>query len=501
MPSLNRLVKSIRNTKIPRWLTFVIVFSFLLRIPSFFEPYYYGDEMIYLTLGEAIKQGKTLYLEIHDNKPPLLYIMAALTGSVFWFRMVLAFWNTITIYVFYKLSVFLFPKKANLQKLSVFIFAILTTIPLLEGNIANAENFMILPTILAFYLLLTKRNTFKLLFISGLLLSAASLFKIPAAFELPVIFFYWLITEKKLNTKTILNISYKFLIIVAGFLLPILLSILYYYAKGAGWDYLVAAYLQNVGYLSSFRPDDVQEPFLVKNLPLIIRGVIVVAATAVLYVFRKKLSRQFLLLTLWLFFTLFAVALSERPYPHYLIQIVPAFSLLLGMLVTLNNIEQSLSVIPLFFAFLVPFYYRFWYYPTASYYTRFISYATGSIDTSTYLEGFGGNVVRNYRIAKYLNNTMEKEDVLFVWGDNASIYALTAKLPPIKYTVDYHIHDFYTKEAAAGDIANLKPQFVVVQAGSEEFAEINTVLNLNYYLINVIDGAEIWKLNKNQVQI
>ena len=63
------------------WLVVVLCASVLLRIPSWFEPYWYGDEGIYLTIGQALRKGVILYSQIHDNKPPLLYMMAAVAGG------------------------------------------------------------------------------------------------------------------------------------------------------------------------------------------------------------------------------------------------------------------------------------------------------------------------------------------------------------------------------------------------------------------------------------
>ncbi|HEX8965368.1 MAG TPA: hypothetical protein VF820_02960, partial [Patescibacteria group bacterium] len=53
----------------------------LLRLPSFFEPYWYGDEGIYEVIGFALRHGRMLYTGIWDNKPPLLYIMYALVDG------------------------------------------------------------------------------------------------------------------------------------------------------------------------------------------------------------------------------------------------------------------------------------------------------------------------------------------------------------------------------------------------------------------------------------
>src|SRR3989304_7410504 len=110
----------------PTWLFILLIIVFVFRIPSFFEPYSYGDEMIYLTLGHAIRQGIPLYSGVHDNKPPLLYIMAAIAGSLFWFKAILTIWCLVTIYLFGRLTATLYPKNSRLQKIAVIIFSILT---------------------------------------------------------------------------------------------------------------------------------------------------------------------------------------------------------------------------------------------------------------------------------------------------------------------------------------------------------------------------------------
>src|SRR5688572_917938 len=187
----------------PNWLVGVLTLVLILRIPSFFEPYYYGDEMIYVTLGQGIRQGLSLYTGIFDNKPPLLYLTAAIAGNLFWFKAILAFWSLATVFVFYKFSklLFNFPTlKASdkerdietLSKVATIIFALLITIPLLEGNTVNAELFMIGPNILAFLLLLGKNLTSKKIFFAGFLFGMSTLFKVPALFDLPVIVFFWL---------------------------------------------------------------------------------------------------------------------------------------------------------------------------------------------------------------------------------------------------------------------------------------------------------------------
>lgn len=492
MKNLNKLIAKLHT---PTWLFVLLSVVLVLRIPSFFEPYSYGDEMIYLSLGEAVRQGIPLYKDIHDNKPPFLYLIAAVSGSLFWFKAILAIWHLITVYIFWRLTEVFFKKNERAQILATSLFALLTTIPLLEGNIANAEIFMIGPTILALLILFTQKLEFKSLFLSGVLFSASVLFKVPAVFDVPAIIFLWLAMAVKINKKTLKQIFTNTLILAFGVAVPILVSIMWYYLLGAFKEYLTAAFFQNVGYLSSWRPSAVQTPFLARNLPLLTRGVVVLLGLTILYWKKNILSKTFLFSTAWLLFSLFGVTLSERPYPHYLLQAVAPATLLLTLLFTDKTKQQVLSIIPLTLAFLVPVYFKFWYYPTFPYYVRFAKLATGRISKDEYLLSFGEHVPRNYKVGSFIASSTNEEDKIFVWGpDSSVIYALTRRFPPIKFVADYHIKDFSTEAKTAEQLQGNLPQFIVVLPDHDEFPSLYSILRKNYGLSQNIDGAEIWKL-------
>ncbi|HCR35569.1 hypothetical protein A2130_02535 [Candidatus Woesebacteria bacterium GWC2_33_12] len=482
----------------PLWLEIFFAVLLLLRIPSFFEPYYYGDEMIYLALGEGVRQGIPLYSGLHDNKPPLLYLTAAIAGNLFWFKVILAFWSLITVYGFWKLINHLYPKKESLHKISTIIFGLLTTLPLLEGNTVNAELFMIGPVIFAFWIILSKVNNFKNLTIAGSLFSIAALFKIPAAFDILGIVIFWLIYTRSTSSGQVFEFIKKSFYLFLGFIIPIGLTFFWYYFAGSFKEYLIAAYLQNFGYVSSWQRSGVKTSFLVKNGPLLIRAGIMFIGFLILWFSRKKLSKNFIFVSTWLLATLFAVTLSERPYPHYLVQSVGPISILLGIIITNKTIEQSLTVIPLALAFFVPFYYKFWYYPTSTYYQRFINFSLGKIDKQAYFNGFSPNINTNYKIADFLHKSAQKNESVFVWGnDSAAIYSLSKRLPPIKYVADYHINDFTSKEEIGKILGEQKPKFVVVTSNSHSFPELYRFLNQKYYIISEIDSSQIWLyLNK-----
>ncbi len=478
--------------QIPKWLCVVLLLIVVFRIPTFFEPYSYGDETIYLTLGEGVRHGLTLYKDIHDNKPPLLYATAAIAGNLFWLKAILMFWMLGTTILFWKLTVALFPQNETLQKVSTFIFAVLTTLPLLEGRTANAELFMIGPIIGAFLLLFAKAHTSRNVFFAGILFSIATLFKVPAAFDIPAIVFLWFVSMK--FTKSYFQgVLKKTFILALGFALPIALIFLWYFFKGAFHEYLVAAWLQNLGYLSSFRPGDVQQPFLTKNGPLLLRGGVVAFGFLLLYLFKSKLSKQFIFTTAWLLLGLFAVTLSERPYPHYLIQIVPAGSLLFGILFSLQTIEQTLVIIPLTLTFFVPVYFKFWYYPTTPYYEHFLQLASGQINHEEYLKTFGSGVPDTYKLAEFITSSTKPNDFVFIWGsDSSNVYALSKRLPPIKYVATYHINDFSSQDEVIVQLMAKPPKLIVILPDSQKFPKLQILVQEHYGLADTINGAEVW---------
>ena len=477
---------------IPKWLFFLLLLVIVLRIPNFFEPYSYGDETIYLTLGEGIRKGVTLYKNLHDNKPPLLYITAAVAGNLFWFKAILLFSSLLGITLFFRFSEKIYPKIKNFAVISTFIFAILTTLPFFEGNIVNAENFMLIPTIAAFYILLFNKSSSKNIFISGILFSISSLYKIPAIFDFPAIIFFWLVSSKP-TKRGLLEILSKTAILFLGIATPIVLTFIYYFLKGAFSEYLIAAYLQNFGYLSSWRPDSNRDPFLVKNAPLIIRGVIVFAINILLYLFRNKVDKKFLFIISWLSFSIFAITLSERPYPHYLLQSSAAVSVLIGLLFTSISMLQVYSILPITLFLLIPLVYKFWHYRSADYYLKFINFSSGRLSKAQYLESFGGRTFINYEIAGIITNLTHENDKVFVWEDSAQIYAISKRLPPIKYTSGYHINDFSSIDDTVSKLQKNKPQVVVVFFSSKPPPQLLVFIRNNYILYKETSDYQIWK--------
>jgi len=478
--------------KFKYWIILFFIFL-ILRIPSLFEPYWYGDEGIYLVLGQAIRKGIILYQNIHDNKPPTLYYLAAVAQSVFGFRLLLLFFMAPTIYFFYRLSQFFLSPKGS--KIATFIFLILTSIPLFEGNIANAEVFMLLPTVAGVLLLVKQKPKFQNLIFSGLLLGFAFTIKIPVAIEFIFLCLWLFIDNLDSFKKAFFRIKNIFIFSIA-FLLPITFWSVYYYLQGALIPFLNASLLQNFGYLSSWSTGT--QTSSVSSGGVVTRFIILVISWALIFLLKNReiISKKFSFLLFWFSATIFGSLLSSRPYPHYLIQVLPPITLIfVEFLDFKERKKQVLSACFLFvFAFIV-FKFQFYFYPVFSYYSNFYSHAIGLKSTTDYRNYFGPQTNDIYKISDFIKTNTKSTDKIFVWGDQAYIYALSDRLPSSKYTVSYHIVDFNGYQSTMDKIEANLPKFIIYyQMPGRSFPDLDNLINNYYFAAEVFGDATILKL-------
>jgi len=480
------------------FLIIVFIINIIVRLPALFDPVSYGDECIYLALGNAFNQGQVFYKDIHDNKPPLLYIAAAFSGAnLVVFRLITIIVNTINIYIIYRIACKLFSDK-NAALFSAVVFSFLSLLP--EGRVANGEIYMIMPASLGLLLALqvreNKKNKAKLWFLSGICFSVAFLFKVPIVFDfIGLILALFIFSTSEGESSNILGLLKKiiavfknknFYFIVAGFVFPILISILYYSLHGAFTPYVRSALLQNIGYLSSWGGS---------SLGLYLRFIAVVVLTIIFYVFRKKTAQKFNILALLTLFGMFGVFLSERPYPHYLIEIVPWISLLLTLIVFNRKTLESFFAFILFFLLGLGFIkYNFWWYKNIPYYKNFISYVRGKKTKQQFYSYFGSKVKEDYQIADFLKENTSPKDRVFVWGDGSCIYAKSKRIPPGRYTVNYHIYDFNGFQETLEAVKKQQPEYIVfLQSADRDFPELKEFVKMHYQSVMKTDYAVIYE--------
>lgn len=441
----------------------LILFS-LLRFPSLFEPYWYGDEGIYQIIGRALNRGVLLYDGVWDNKPPLLYfVYAFFDGDQFLVRLFSFIVGIICVVLFYKIADILLQKKLHASIITV-VFAVFFGSPYLEGNIANAENFMLFPILLGLLLILQHvlprkeksvvwiKNPQLSFILGGLSLGISFMIKTVGVFDFLTISFFLLFLHYPLQKK-IIEIGVIFL----GFLVPFFLLSIYFLSLGILDAYFQATFFSNVSYVGF------ENYFLFPQGLLILKLSILGLYLFSVFVKRKKLSDAILFITIWFGFSLFNSFFSQRSYTHYLLLSLPSILLIGGIIYETSKLRLLFAIG--YIAIIIGMIIHFKPYPltkTISYYENFISYLSGKKTTYDYQIFFDSDVPRDYEISEYLNLKLSSDDRVFIFGNSAQIYVLSDTLPINRYTVAYHINTDDAKADVQESINTIRPEYIVV---------------------------------------
>jgi hypothetical protein len=137
------------------WLTAgaaVVAAGALLRLPALVEPRWYGDEGIFAAIASDLRAGRALYAEAWDQKPPFIFwTYAAIqdvggtgAGAPHTAGLAVLLATQVTVMaIAWRLGG---PGRALAAGL---IVAALLATPVIEGNLALTESFMVLPVALA----------------------------------------------------------------------------------------------------------------------------------------------------------------------------------------------------------------------------------------------------------------------------------------------------------------------------------------------------------------
>lgn len=474
-------------------LLVILLFAFILKIPALFEPLWYGDEAIYMVAGQAIKKGFTLYNDIFDHKPPLIYFLTAVSKNIHVFRAYLVGFHLVFLVSLYRLSQKFFSKTIN-QVLPLLLFIPLSIF--WEGNIANAEMFFITFNTLAITWLYSKKRTPSKLefFLGGLVFGFGFMFKSPSAATMGAFMIWYFFFNKDKFYKQFFNP--KFWLLVLGFVLPITLSGAYYAYKGAFMPFLQAVLARNIGYLGSWEAQDHSLTSWYQS-GLIWRSIVLMIASLVLFIAKKKAQLKSLsaFLILWFLFDFYAALLSERPYPHYLIQTAVPLVLLTTNLLKdsdwLNRIFTSLSLAIGTVAYFVI---GFWNYPVLKNYTGFLKWTLGKIDKTSYHNLLDSRVSQTQKIAKYIKLNTKPSEKIFIWGTEPALYAVANRLPVGRFMTSFHIGDLHVKPEVFTDIVDYQPQYIILMDyETRNFSQLEGYLANHYIKVKTIDHGQIYR--------
>lgn len=472
----------------------IILLALLFRIPSFFEPYWYGDEGIRLTVAQNWLSGRVLYRDIYDNAPPLLYLLFAAGRTLPGVKILAAIWVLTATFAFWLLAQLLtknIGKKHALfySTVATSLFVLFTSTPIFEGNIANGEIFFILPTILAMYLILEKhqeKDSQIFFLLAGSLFAFATLIKIPAVTDFLAAFIFLLIFLR----YTPANVKRKVLPFLGGFIIPWGITLLIFYSLGNFSYFYHAVFGYNFSYVNFTNRFPVLQGLLLTKIFFV--------ALLSLLIFRikeiLKTERSFILL--WLIFSFLGALLSGRNYPHYLIQTAAPLSLTLPLFLLLPSL-LNITVSLLFGAFLVALF-SLGHFPrqrVLSYYQNFLTYILKWKDETMYLRWFDQKTPRLYNLAGLVQAKTKPGECVFVYGDEPNFYPLAQRCPATFVTVAYHL-EFAPQFKAwvINQLAASPPRYIItIKNTSTPFEELFLFLKTHYQNWSTLEDAIIWQ--------
>lgn len=529
--------------KIAPILALVLLVIFF-RLPNLFEPYWYGDEGIYLTIGNAMRKGVPLYQGIIDHKTPIIYYLAMVPNQM-WFRVLNFLWSGASVILFFLLANRVI-KNIKIVYLASLVFTVLISTPILEGNIPNGELFVMGFVLLGGLFFVShlisefvsdknekihhhgceirflkkfgskfgKTGCPLIYLFSGIMFGLAVMTKVPAIFDVAGFFslawfivFYDIDFKKFSVNKLLTNIQRimtKLMITVAGVLIPVFGSIAYYAFRGTSAAYLDFGLLYNFRYVQNWSlPFD--QPILLAAFSL--QGKLAISLVIILFLtyLGKKVSLRFKFVASWLVLSLFASTLSNRPYPHYYLQVVPAAVMVFGFLIEeivklfseerwkkrFNKYDVAIGTLLLGLVANVFVLLNVGFYPTVSYYTRFYQYITKQIDRDQYYQSFDGLMRDNYKASQVIQKS--DSPYLFIWGTNPMLYAQTGKIPTGRFIVSFHVRDFDAYEETLQDFMEKKPMFAVIMNDEKPIEGMEEYLSTEYMPNYDFDRFVLWK--------
>lgn len=495
---LIKLQKKLKAFERHHWVLFFILFLIvILRFPSLFEPFWYGDEGIFAAVARNLNFGGVLYQTAWDNKPPMIYltyagIFSAFGVSMFWLRFVTLVAVLATAGTIYEIARMTIGRQRAL--VAALVFGVLTSLRIIEGNLALTEIFMILPISVAMFAAIHRKFDLISLFIAGMLIGIASLYKQVGAFEAAALGIYLFFT-----TKSIFEFIKKGFVLSVGFGIVYAATVVYFSSKGLLGEYIFGAYT----YYRIYLGESPQHAAVIN----VVKYVAILAAVG--YGFYKKLRGKKIeighLFLLWTAFSFLGSYFSGRTYGHYLVQATPAIALLAAS-VSRPKLDRIRVVFAIFF--FVPLMYLtsflFSDFLTggpvnqAKYWNNFISYATGGKTIDEYNDFFDGNVNTIMSLSDLLraNNGFGKS--IYIWGDYPWLYAISDTKNPSRYVTSFHVFGVPNgPEEVSGQISQNPPQYIIKpQSSIGYFAELEKLLAKKYTSLAKVDSAEVFILKQ-----
>lgn len=461
----------------------LVIFSFIYRLFFLYMPLD-RDEGTYAYVAQRIYEGELPYKDIFDHKQPFIYYIYKTAFDIFGkiaesIRYFTTFYFLILNLFFYSLIRLLFNFQISL--LTLFIFILHQNNHTLQGLNSNTEIFTLLPLIISHIFLINKEKNYENvnLFLTGFFMGVAFFVKTMIGFLIFMPIFYILKFFHKKN-------KIKFIIwFLFGFLLMLILGILWTFKNGIFNDFVRCNIIYNFNYIKDSNMD----------FSSIFKGGIYFIKTnlilffALLYgiykLFTDTKDEVIFIMVLSVILLYGGIVVLKGIYPHYYIVIIPFLSVLFAILINdfylklkeMFNNKVVISLIPLFFIIIYFFYFiiinKVVSYVKSGYYTMAIFYEAKII----------GEVI---------NSQKAKGDRVFVYANEPEIYFYTKTKAPGRFIYNY-AEKFEKNEflKMLEKVNKEMPEFFVKEKDNIKYFE--SILNENYRKIIELNSLVLLK--------
>ncbi len=527
--------------------------GFLLGGLSILIGHFVNDEPMYRQIARHLLDGKIMYKHVVDNKPPLIYYTYALffwifhilkSGLSYHFivKIISIIAHVFTPYLVYVISRELFNKR------TAKIAGLISVITLFSGYYkdflcANTETYMNVFALTGLLFFVKNRFSFKWynLFFSGIFLSIAFLYRLQVGVYL-ILFFVIIVfyNKRKCFWKSIARLSY----IGIGFLIPISITVLYFYQNNGLFDLYYWIFKWNSIYIKIGMQGNLILRFI-KKFSVLLAGQyshIILGVCAIVLIFKtsqgrisfKNLkifkSRKHAFLIYFFILALITYFVGARFYGHYFVQTLPPLSILAGYYLSIylqkrnirsintfrkylkeNGSKQKTKLITYLIVFILPVFVFF----SLHFYLgvkRQIKYIFRKKITSN-------NSKKKITVRKYLNKQFPGVNPVFVWTEDVYIYRRLQRKPATRFLfLNYQMGRIWGTKHKSGtpemnrkvelkkswemlfdDFNKYKPKLFIAANKKrtkfiiEKYPRLNEYLKNNFEFVITVQNYEVYK--------
>lgn len=498
LPSLSGL----RARPLLATTTLAVLILTALWLPSLAGARWYSDEGVFAAVAQAWRGGATLYDGTWDNKPPLIFLTYASAQAVFGDTLVapralalLAAAGAVAITVALGSRLYGHARGAFAGILA----AGLLGSPVIEGNLALTETFMVFPAaagVLTTVAVLQRDGAAndararRLLLAAGLSFGLAMGYKQVAVFDLAAAALLLLL----LHPRPLRALSP----LLAGAMIPQLAFLLFFAATGAGSGYLYAVVGSMPEYAAAVVDPKPLWATLVGYVPLVF------ALAAAAWMRRSFDLRAFP--AIWFAFAFAGAASSPYSFPHYLAQAAVPCALCVAMMSSpppplrrsslLAAAPAAVAIVTAASALAVfgpeigerrqssPR----WYYNTA------LEYARGDLSRAEYEGRMDGAALAVRDIAAAMDSD-GRGTTLFQWADFPWLYSVAGARNPTPYATPWLVQ--WVPGARDDVIAALEatpPSYLVISANVDPFPALEAIAARDYDLVRAENDWRLYGL-------